>query len=536
MKINLLKIFITISFFGYSQTPTVGLLSLDLNVSDGYTLFTPQRNNNVYLINNCGEKINQWTFTETPGATCYLLENGNLLRAGKDNLEIRDWDNNVIWNYATTSNGISQHHDIEPLPNGNILCVVSDIYTLSEIIQEGRNPAITGTTLKLDKIIELEPSGLNNANIVWEWKFIDHLIQDFDNTKSNFGSIINNPNLIDINFNNGETTDYTHVNAIDYNPVLDQILISTRHLSEIYIIDHSTSTIESSGHSGGNYNMGGDILWRWGNSQVYKQGDSTNQKLFLQHDAKWVDQGYLDENKISVFNNGGDGTGNFSSIHLILPEIISNSYTLTNNIFNPQNFDWSWNGSILGITILEGRQSGAHSLPNGNFIICETSSGRISEISKSGTHLWSYKNPTGPIVSSSPTIYSQFSSIPSNANGIFRGEKYPTNYIGFSGKNVIPTGIIENENSESSNCIATLNTNSYHLDEISIINPVNYNMIEFNQRIQLEQLSIFDLNGRQVFQKFNFNGNNIITNLNSGIYILKLSTGYDTLSYKVIVK
>ena len=61
-------------------------------------------------------------------------------------------------------------------------------------------------------------------------------------------------------------------------------------------------------------------------------------------------------------------------------------------------------------------------------------------------------------------------------------------------------------------------------------------MIEFNQRIQLEQLSIFDLNGRQVFQKFNFNGNNIITNLNSGIYILKLSTGYDTLSYKVIVK
>ena len=130
-----------ISLFSFSQAPTIGLLKTDINVTDGYTLFTPRQSNNVYLINNCGEKINEWNFEEQPGATCYLLDNGNLLRAGRDSLQIRDWNNNVIWTYAATANGYLQHHDIEPLPNGNILCLLFDIYTDVELIAMGINLA-----------------------------------------------------------------------------------------------------------------------------------------------------------------------------------------------------------------------------------------------------------------------------------------------------------------------------------------------------------------------------------------------------------
>ena len=57
------------TFLSIAQTPTIGLRYFDTKVSDGYTLFTPEKNQSTYLINNCGEKINEWTFSERPGLT-----------------------------------------------------------------------------------------------------------------------------------------------------------------------------------------------------------------------------------------------------------------------------------------------------------------------------------------------------------------------------------------------------------------------------------------------------------------------------------
>jgi hypothetical protein len=74
----------------FGQTETVGLLYSNGQESEGYTLFTPEASSTTFLIDNCGNKVNEWTFSEQPGVTCYLLENGNLLRAGLDSLEIRD--------------------------------------------------------------------------------------------------------------------------------------------------------------------------------------------------------------------------------------------------------------------------------------------------------------------------------------------------------------------------------------------------------------------------------------------------------------
>ena len=88
-----------LSNFLNAQNPTVGLQYFDESAFDGLTLFTPESNNSVYLVNNCGEKIQEWTFTEKPALTCYLLENGNLLRAGKTSIEIRDWENNMVWSF-----------------------------------------------------------------------------------------------------------------------------------------------------------------------------------------------------------------------------------------------------------------------------------------------------------------------------------------------------------------------------------------------------------------------------------------------------
>lgn len=539
MKKIVLILLTLYSFNSNAQDTTVGLLYHDENVSDGYVLITPSRNKEVFLINPCGEKVNQWTFTETPGATCYLLSNGNLLRAGKENLEIRDWDNNVIWSYPTTSNGIDQHHDIEPLPNGNILCIARDTYSQTQMTVEGRNPVNTDAEFRLEKIIELQPIGTNQANIVWEWKYKDHLIQDFDATKNNFGVVEDHPELLDVNFANGATSDFIHLNGIDYNANLDQIIISARHLNEIMIIDHSTTTAEAASHSGGNSNKGGDFLWRWGNPQVYRRGTEADRKLFLQHNASWVEENYLDVGKISVFSNGeADSSQTYSSVHLIEPEIANGDYTMTNNRFSPADYDWSWNGSILGVNVSQDRQSGAHSLPNGNFIICEALLGRISEITKSGTLLWSYKNPTGIFfpVTGVTTYYNQFSTIPPNVNTVFKADKYPANYIGFTGKDLTPIGIIENSNSLSLACSASLVSESFSLENFSIQNPVQTNIISFNESIYADTITIYDCNGRIVMEQNNFSGNQIEHNLSASVYMLKIAKSNSSKTIKLIIQ
>ncbi|MCF6132392.1 aryl-sulfate sulfotransferase [Flavobacterium wongokense] len=536
-KITLFFVFIFLVQFTKAQPPTIGLLYQDTNATDGYTLFTPLKNNEVFLIDNCGENVHQWTFTEIPGATCYLLANGNLLRAGQNNLEIRDWNNNVVWTYATTANGIMQHHDIEPLPNGNIICIAADRYTQAQMTAQGRNPAITGANLKLEKIVELHPVGTNSATIVWEWKFKDHLIQDFDATKLNYGVVDQHAELLDVNYDNGNTTEFIHANGIDYNAALDQILISGRHLNEIYIIDHSTTTAQAASHSGGNSGHGGDFLWRWGNPEVYRQGTIADKKLFLQHDPKWVETGYLDEGKITVFNNGAPASAQtFTSIVMIQPEIIGGAYTKFNNRFNPATYDWSWSGSILGVTVNEDKQSGTHSLPNGNMMIGETSLGRVSEITKSGTLLWSYINPTGPIVNSNPTVYAQFSTPPLGDNGFFRAEKYPANYIGFSGHDLThPIGIIESSNSLSAACISALGNTDFEVQNLFVLNPIRHNTIQFNKAVEADLISIFDTNGRKVYSKNAFSGDRIAIELSPAVYFMQVQQGNFIRKIKVIV-
>ncbi len=519
-----------------AQDPTIGLLHHNVAVSDGYVLFSPLLNNEVFLINPCGEKVNQWTFTEQPGATCYLLNNGNLLRAGQDHLEIRDWNNNVVWNYATTANGIRQHHDITPLPNGNILCIAADNYSLSQMTAAGRNPAATAATMKFEKIIELQPIGSNNAAIVWEWKFMNHVIQDFDATKLNYGVVVNHPELLDLNFNNASNNDYIHLNGIDYNASLDQILISARHLSEIYIIDHSTTTIQAAGHSGGNSNKGGDFLWRWGNPQVYRQGTEANQKLFFQHNAMWVENGYLDQGKISVFNNGALNTAQpYSKVNLIQPqiEIINGTYTMTNSVFNPQDFDWSWNGTILGDVFFEDKRSGTQSQPNGNIIISESSTGRVSEITKTGTLLWSYKNPTGPTTGGATTYYPQLTTTLNNS--FFKAEKYPANFPGFVGHSMNPIGILENVNSLSNLC-NPLSTANFDAENLQVLNPIKNGAIELNTIIESAKIKLYDTNGRILLEQNQFSGNQININLTSGVYYLSLENENYKKTIKLIIQ
>jgi len=430
-----------------AQEQTVGLFVYDKSASfDGYTLFTGFQYNTVYLIDNYGRIVNTWTPQYVASNSVYLLENGDIIvpgsASGFGTVEELDWDGNQVWFYQYPDSAYQQHHDIEYLPNGNVLMLMHETISYEDAIAAGRDPALlTGGIIVPDLIVEIEPTGPTSGNIVWKWRFWDHLIQDFDETKDNFGVVGNHPELLDLNFVRNGGKDWIHANAVEYNAALDQIIVSSNFLSEIYIIDHSTTMAEAAGHSGGQQGKGGDFLFRWGNPQAYRAGTAADQQHYGQHDPLWIPDGYPGAGHITLFNNGNDRPGDKYSIveELELPLDITGGYQTPQpgEAFDPPAPTWTYIADPP--TDLYSRViSGAQRLPNGNTIICSGVQGRLFEVTPDGSIVWEYINP---IVISGPL--KQGANFISRSNMIFRCRRYAPDYAGLAGIELVPGRQVE---------------------------------------------------------------------------------------------
>lgn len=384
--------------------------------SYGYILYTPEYSTNSYLLDNNGEIVNSWRSKYIQGLAVHLLENGDILRSDlpytnpkfwgggvSGCVERFNWGGSLVWDFKYSNEQHCLHHDIEPLPNGNILMIAWDYKTVEEAIEAGRNPVLIGLNYFWpDYIIEVEPTGSSGGNIVWEWHVWDHLIQDFDPTKENYGVVADHPELIDINFPQIMSFgDWSHMNSIDYNEEFDQILFSLRLNSEIFVIDHSTTTEEAKGHSGGKYGKGGDILYRWGNPRAYHTGTVDDQKFFDQHDARWVESNYPGEGNIMVFSNGKSRPGlKYSSVDEIKPPVDSDGfYYLEPGLpYGPDNLTWSYTADNP-VDFYSDHLSGAQRLYNGNTLICDGSAGKFFEVTPEKEVVWQYINPYPDLLS-----------------------------------------------------------------------------------------------------------------------------------------
>jgi len=96
-----------------------------------------------------------------------------------------DWNNSLIWSYEALPHDLYlSHHDLEPMPNGNVLVMLWQRKSKEECLAAGRNPAAIPDGEIWDQLtIELAPDGKGGATIVWEWSLWDHLIQDYDEEK-----------------------------------------------------------------------------------------------------------------------------------------------------------------------------------------------------------------------------------------------------------------------------------------------------------------------------------------------------------------
>lgn len=436
---------------GIPSDNTVGVLLNDAASYTGYTLFTAYKN--TYLIDNCGRVVNSWVSEYERGGALHLLEDGSLLRSGKiDNpdlpyggiggiIEKFDWAGNLIWHYVHSDASFSQHHGLYPMPNGNILILAVYKMDEAEAIQAGRNPENLSETLYNEKILEVAPVGMNGGTVVWEWSAWDHFVQDFDQTKDNYGVIVDNPQLLDINFlgsSNGDP-DWLHLNSLDYNADLDQIIIGSQKLNEIYFIDHSTTTVEAKGSSGGNSGMGGNFLYRWGNPIAYHHGTVEDQQFFGQHSAHWIPNNFPDGGKILVFNNGLGRELPYSSIDIIDPEKSGthNYVYRSGEPFAPLLSEWTYQAADDPTLFYSRILSSSQRLPNGNTLICEGTSGVFFEVNQNDETVWKYVNPVTP----QGEVLTQGEN-PLSGN-IFQVVRYGPDFPGFQGKDLTPKDPIE---------------------------------------------------------------------------------------------
>lgn len=443
---------------------TVGLFVNSAEAFPGYTIVDPMHNKTTYLIDNTGQVVNSWTSAYEPGRSAYLKPNGHLIRAcmapgglstggGEGGrIEERDWDGNLVWYIDYATSNYMMHHDFKVLPNGNIVMLVAEKRTYAQALAAGFSPSLLDSSISTsgymlpDSVVEIQPTYPSGGTVVWEWHIWDHMVQDYDSSKSNYGVVSQHPELVDSNGTGIKIPQFwNHVNGIDYNPEFDQIMLSARNHCEVWVIDHSTTTAQAAGHTGGARGKGGDLLYRWGNPQQYDMGTSADQKLFHEHDTQWIGAGCPGAGDILVYNNGlTRPAGAYSTIDQITPPVdaLGNYSRSAGSAYGPSGLTWTYVASPP-TSFYSAEISGALRLPNGNTLICEGNNGRLFEVTAGGTTVWQYQCPVG-----FDGILAQGDSLPVDPRGglmtaVFKAQRYPLDYAAFAGRTLTQNGAVE---------------------------------------------------------------------------------------------
>lgn len=437
-----------------------GLVARTDAAAAGYVLIAPLRSTTTFLVDKAtGDVVHTWKSAHPPGNTVELMPDGSILRACRventsfhaggigGRLQRIAWDGAVAWDHLISDAARIQHHDARVMPNGNVLTLVWDDMAPSDAIAAGRDPTqVPMSGMRPDSVVELKPLPPDGAEVVWEWRARDHLIQDFDATKANHGDVASRPERIDVNGDHrreaplteaqrkrreeterrmratgyagggdeprddappkvddrargpGRDGDWLHTNGLSWLASHDLIALSVRHMDEIWVIDHSTTTAEARGSTGGRWKRGGDLLARWGNPKMHGAGGAADRKLFRQHDATWVGV-EKDGLALLVFNNGeGRPDGDYSSVdEVLLPFDAERGFGPTAKVAAR----WIYTAPEK-TTFYSSFISGAQRLANGNTLVCSGVDGRVFEVARDGAIVWEYLNPLGGDVAPGP--------------------------------------------------------------------------------------------------------------------------------------
>jgi hypothetical protein len=560
-----MKKILTIVLFPICLFFTNSLLGQQWN---GLTLYGVQNSTSVLLVDTSGTTVKTYNGTGGTGYSCYLQPGGTLVRSVKVNnstfngggacgvIQKVDYNNNVIWTYTVSSTTEYSHHDHCVMPNGNVLLIVYESKTQAQLSAAGgTNTALS--TIWSEKIIEVQPTGLNTGTIVWEWHLWDHLVQNVNSSKANYQtSIVNHPELLNVNCNSKK--DWLHANGIDYNPMLDQIILSSHNLNEWYIIDHSTTTAQAASHSGGNAGKGGDFLYRWGNPANY--GATGSKILNVTHDAHWIPEGVPNAGRLVGYNNGGITSPQKSTIDHVDAPRAGYNYTINpGSAYTPSSYSTRTNCSAYNSNMGNSEQ-----FPNGNQLITLATSGTIYEITSTSTvSIWSksaggsvaqahryttcYINNPAPI---QPTITLNGNDLETASATTYQWYLNGDLISGATSQNYTPTqsGIYVVRITDSNGCvysyssgynysISTLVNKHDVTSGITIVPNPTQGILDIDveyQNVNTLKVIVYDMSGKEVKSFENYSRIDI-TELPNGIYTLSVSIDNKKPVFKKIV-
>jgi len=449
----------------------------------GYTLFTPFANNVTYLIDMEGNRIRSWPVPDGYSIQlyAYFLDNGNLLRrisktGSPQRLQEFDWDGKIIYDIVDTRANwadYNHHHDFVKIWNKKLqaytfLSVASKKVTHEQAIARGADPKKRASyTSNPDGIVEFDLKG----NVIWEWNIFDHLVQDIDPTKANYGVVKDNPQKMDVNFGAGRSGDWIHTNSLDYNLTLDQIVTNNSTLSEFYVIDHAGTFIP--GDPAGSIALAagpkGDFVFRWGNPTVYDSAagmsyseaagaSDGDQQLFFTHDIQWIPatdypggSALPGAGNFLIFDNGTRHVGTGYAYSALI-EINPYDGPMEKGVYVRQE-----KRGYHDVTAALGKRrtsdqvvwlyapkdpcsfwskhiSGVQRLPNGNTAACAATWGQMIEVTPAGEVVWEYKVPVTTTVGIVTTLKDGDSNQP------FRAYRYGPDHPALRGKDLLPLG------------------------------------------------------------------------------------------------
>jgi hypothetical protein len=344
----------------------------------GYTLFTPHYGRDVWLMDMRGKIVHHWEMEHLPGGDGRLLTNGNLLRLNKtlkeplhflgsvaSELVEVDWEGNIVWKHIDPY----MHHDFFRLDNGNL------ILNRHVPVPEEMVPKIKGGIPGTDPKDGMWDNGFQeitpNGKVVWEW--LGHEHQDPE---------------IDVICPLCPRTIWNYANGLSVTPE-GNIIESCRHFNTISLVEKKT----------------GRITWRWG--APHELGHHHNPTL-------------LQNGNILVFDNG---------FHRLTPhEVADENYSRVIEV-NPRTGDIEWEYKDQNPqNFYSGICSSAERLPNGNTLICESSKGRLFEVTPDKETVWEFLNP----------FYHQFGRL-GWTNLVFKAHRYGYDFEGFKGRKLEPS-------------------------------------------------------------------------------------------------